>query len=172
MDLHLVRRADNGLLQVHRSNDAGAWAEALASGRAFEVEVLAVFPRMGERLPQVLWQLGAPLKGNWYEEGLAAALRALLNALEDGEAATAVAKPPTEAAADATRLEAVLEPCKNVEADAAVVVREALSARLGKEAAKELLGGLSQVVLPDASGRKRRVFRDSGGRALRLRQLL
>ncbi|OYV32740.1 MAG: hypothetical protein B7Z80_26045 [Rhodospirillales bacterium 20-64-7] len=169
MDLHLVRRADNGLLQVHRSNDASAWAEALASGHAFDVEVLAIFPEMGERLPQVLWQLGSPLKGNWYEESLTSALRALLDALEDkaGEGAV-VAQPP----AAPSCLEELLEPCRNVEADAAVAVRESLSERLGKEASKELLAGLSQVVLPDASGRKRRVFRDSEGRALRLRRLL
>ena len=163
MDLHVLRRVDRDMLQPHRSNDAHAWAEALASGHAFDVEVLAVFPKMGEHLARLQWHLGPAMKGNWYKESFKTVLRALLDSLEEES------KQPEAPAAPVADLESLLEPCCNVDADAMVRVREACNERLGSEAAKELLAGLKQVVLPDATGRKRRVFRDSQGRALRLR---
>ena len=41
MDLHLLRRTDNEMLHVGRSNNASSMAASLGSGHAFEVRLAA-----------------------------------------------------------------------------------------------------------------------------------
>ena len=166
-ELYMLRRSDNGLLQIGRGGDAVARAEQLSEGHAFDVTVAAVLPLLGHRLENVEWHLGSPpLKGNWHECTLSLALSAVAAALDD-EGGSAV---PAEALeSEPSRLEEYLEPCSNTEATKASDVVTALNARMERSEVQEMLRGLRQVSLPDAVGHKRRVWKDGEGRALRLR---
>ena len=71
----------------------------------------------------------------------------------------------------ANELEKYLEACPYAEADKAADVTRALTERLGKEAAVQLLRGAKQCVLKDANGKKRKVLKEGcpKGKAWRLR---
>lgn len=169
-DLYMLRRSDNGLLQLACGGDAADRAERLAQDHAFDVAVSAVLPLMGDRLRNVEWHLGSPpLKGNWHDCSLSVALSAVAAALEDDGNLEPAVEPEVEPHSEAPKLEDYLEPCSNLEATKVRLVSEALSGYMSKSEMQALLRGLRQVVLPDASGCKRRVWKDGDGRALRLR---
>jgi hypothetical protein len=170
-DLYMLRRSDNGLLQVASGSDAAARAERLSEDHAFDVTVAAVLPLMGHRLQNVEWHLGSPpLKGNWHDCSLSVALSAIAAAVDDdGGSLEPALEPYIETGIEPPCLEDFLEPCNNVEATKVRDVTEASSVHMSKSEMQAMLRDLRQVVLPDAGGRKRRVWKDSAGRSLRLR---
>ena len=169
-DLYMLKRSDNGLLQPACGGDAAARAERLSEDHAFDVTVAAVLPLMGHRLQNVEWHLGSPpLKGKWHDCSLSVALSAVAAAVDDDGSFEPEVEPYIETSIDPPSLEDFLEPCNNVEATKVRDVTEALSAHMSKSEMQAMLRDLRQVVLPDAGGRKRRVWKDSAGRSLRLR---
>lgn len=169
-DLYMLRRSDNGLLQVACGGDAAARAARLSEDHAFDVTVAAVLPLMGNKLQNVRWHLGSPpLKANWHDCPLSSALAAVCEALEDDGSLEPAVEPEIEPRTASPKLEDFLEPCSNVEATKVRDVTEALSVHMSKSEMQGLLRGLRQVVLPDAGGRKRRVWKDGDGRSLKLR---
>ena len=170
-DLYMLRRSDNGLLQLACGGDAAARAERLSEDHAFDVTVAAVLPLMGHRLQNVEWHLGSPpLKGNWHDCSLSVALSAIAAAVDDdGGSLEPALEPYIETGIEPPCLEDFLEPCNNVEATKVRDVTEALSVHMSKSEMQAMLRDLRQVVLPDAGGRKRWVWKDGAGRSLRLR---
>ena len=184
------------MLHIGHSNNAGSFAAALGNGHAFEVRIAALFPGLGARLPEVLRQAPGHVTNGWHRAGLLEALTAVTAALtptqtlppgettagpevvpeEAGQASDAAAmetdSDATEAcSARANELEKYLETCPYAEADKAVEVTRALTGKLGKEAAMQLLRGAKQCVLKDANGKKRKVLKEGcpKGKAWRLR---
>ena len=190
MDLHLLQRTDSELLHIGRSDDASSLAMALGSGHAFEVRIAALFPGLGPRLPEV--QRGVPghMANGWHRARLQEALKAVVAAVTDAQAAPCnTATEPRLAAcgkagdatametgsSEATKaggLEKHLEVCPYTEADRATDVVRALTEKLGKEAAAQLLRGARQCVLKGADGKKRKVLKEGcpKGKAWRLRK--
>ena len=187
MDLHLLRRTDSELLHLGRSNNASSFAAALGSGHAFEVQIAAMCPGLGARLPEVQRRMGGHVKNGWHSTGLHTALAAVAAAVmpaqlvAPGDTAAGVepvqdelgkpshatngameTEPPkaTEASEEVMELRKHLETCPYLEADKTVDVTRALRAALGKEAATRLLRGAKQCVLKGRDGKKRKVLKE------------
>ena len=99
-DLHLLKRTDSELLHCGRSSNARSFAAALANGHAFEVQIAALYPGLGAKLPEVQRRMGGHVRNGWHRVGLHDALGALAATLTP-EAATALdaAAEPAPAAA-------------------------------------------------------------------------
>ena len=185
-DLHLLRRTDNEMLHIGRSDDTSGFATALGSGHAFEVRIAALFPGLGPRLPEVQQRAPGHVANGWHRADLQEALTAVLAASTGVQAA-----PPCETlagprvatetdragatkacGAGASELEKHLEACPYTEADSAVDVARALKEKLGKEAAGHLLRGARRCVLKGVDGKKRKVLKEGcpKGKAWRMRK--
>ena len=90
-DLHLLRRTDNEMLHIGRSDDTSGFATALGSGHAFEVRIAALFPGLGPRLPEVQQRAPGHVANGWHRADLQEALTAVL------AASTAVQAAPPRA---------------------------------------------------------------------------
>ena len=191
MDLHLLRRTDNEMLHVGRSNNASSMAASLGSGHAFEVRLAALFPGLGPRLPEVHQRVTGHVTNGWHVAGLQDALKAVLAAWETAQAAPAPApQVPSGQASDtaatetdstetteacsarASELQKYLEMRPYGEADKAIDVARVLTEKLGKEASVQLLKNAKHCSLMGANGKKRKVLKEGcpRGKAWRVRK--
>ena len=188
MDLHLLRRTDNEMLHLGRSNNASSMAAGLGSGHAFEVRIAALFPGLGPRLPEVQQRVPGHVANGWHVAGLQEALKAVLAALETapapapvphaaGQASDAAMETDSSETSEASsavvsELHKHLEMCPHVEADKFVDVARALTEKLGKEAAAKLLKNAKYCSLMSANGTKQKLLKEGcpRGRAWRVRK--
>ena len=139
VDLHLLKRTDCELLHCGRSSNAGSFAAALASGHAFEVQIAALYPGLGAKLPEVQRRMKGHVRNGWHRAGLHDALGALAAALTP-QAATAfdAATEPTQAATPAPAGPAQEEPGQASDAAEAAMETDAADKDADNERVREL----------------------------------